>query len=576
MAAKRKWAEPERPLALRRNKTAWWDGERGVWRDGPEGEYWYDERVADKAVAFFPKYLRLTTGEWAGRPFVLEPWQEHDVVRPLYGWKQADGLRRYRRCYIWVARKNGKTELAAGLALLMLLGDAEPAGQVFSIASDKAQASIVFDKAAAMVAYSPELTAQLDCLKTAIYCGQLNASFRPLSGVPKGKHGLNMSGLIGDEIHEWTDGDLYTFVHDSATSRRQPLEVLISTAGTVGTHGEEVWTECQSILSGEIDMPDTLVVVYAADAEDDWTKPETWAKANPNLGVSVKYEAMAAACREAQQLPRKENDFKRYKLNIWTEAAARWLPIDSIDDDGNRYGWDHCKGPVGWKDLEERLRGKRCFGGLDLAAITDLAALVWWFPAQEGLEIPTVLARFWKPKGLLKAHGKRDKIPYERLHAEKALFATPGNVIDHKAIREQVYSDAEKFKIAFRGEKRKPDEGGLAIDRFDASETYVTLNGEGIPVVLHGQGFLSMSAPAKALEADVINNGFHHGDHPLLRRHAQAAVVETDAAENIKPSKDKATLRIDGVVALTMARGLAAKDTGPKLSVYEKRGIIFV
>jgi phage terminase large subunit-like protein len=570
MAAKRKWAEPERPLALKRYPDAWWDAAAGVWRDG---DFWYDERVAAKAAAFFPNHLRLTKGEWAGRPFVLASWQEHDIIRPLFGWKRADGTRRYRRCYLWVARKNGKTELAAGIALLVLLGDEEPGAEVYSIASEKDQAKLVFDKAAAMVARSPTLAPLLECLKESIYCPSLNGSFRPLSGKPQGKHGLNMSGLIGDEIHEWRSGDLYTFVHDSAGARRQPLEVLISTAGVKGTHGEEVWKECEAILKGDVDDPSTLVVVYAAEADDDWTTPETWAKGNPNLGVSVKLESLAEECHRAQQLPRLENDFKRYRLNMWTDQAVRWLPIDGVDDSGTRFGWDHCKGPVPWKDLEQKLEGKRCFGGLDISAVQDLSALIWWFPKQDALEVPALLARFWKPKDLLKQHAKRDRVPYDRLHADGALFVTEGNVIDHEAIRLQVYKDAERFNIAFYGQKCSAEEGGLAVDRFDATETYVKLFGEGLPVVRFGQGFVSMSGPAKEAERLVLSNGFHHGGHPLLRRHAEAVAIETDPAGNIKPAKDKSHQRIDGMVGWIMSLGIAARDRGPVTSVYEARGL---
>lgn len=575
MAARRKWVEPPRPACFKTYPNAWWDGDvnAGTWRDG---EYWYDPAAADYAVAFFQDHLCFTEGEWAGRPFKLEAWQEHDVLRPLFGWKRADGTRRYRRCFIWIPRKNGKTEFAAGLALLMLLGDAEPGGQVFSIAAEKDQASIVFNKAAVMVAYSPTLSALLECLKPAIYCPQLNASFRPLSGKPQGKHGLNMSGLIGDEIHEWKNGDLYTFVHDASAARRQPLEVLISTAPIKGTYGEDVWDECKAIVAGEIDAPDTLVVIYAANDNDDWTDPAVHAKANPNLGISVKADALAEACRMAQQLPRLENDFKRYRLNIVTEQAVRWLPIDGVDDVGRRFGWDHCAGPVGWKDLEARLQGLRCFGGLDLSAVQDLSALVWWFPIQPGLETPALLARFWKPKDLIAEHTKRDKIPYDQLVREGALLTTPGNVIDHQAIRARVYEDATKFKVAFRTGKREAGQGGLAVDRFDATETIVRLNDEGIPAIPFGQGFVSMSGPAKALERDTLSNGFHHGGQPLLRRHAQAVTVETDAAGNIKPSKAVSTLRIDGVVALCMARGIAAQDVGPAASVYETRGMLMI
>lgn len=567
-----KVAAPKRPLALRAKayKAAWWDASASLWRDG---DYWYDVKAADAAVRFFATRLKLTEGEWAGKPFILEDWQEHDIVRPLFGWKRADGARRYRRCYIWVARKNGKTELAAGLALLMLMGDGEMGGQVFSIASEKEQASIVFNKATAMVAYSPFLGEHLDTLKTAIYCQSLNGSFRPLSGKPQGKHGLNMSGLVGDEIHEWKSPDLYTFVHDSAAARRQPLEILISTAGVKGTHGEEVWDECQQLLNGEIEDPATMVVVYAADADDDWTKEETWRKANPNWGKSVKTDTFAEEFKRARQLPRLEADFRRYKLNQWTDQDVRWLPINSMDDEGRPFGWDHCIGPVDWKDLRLRLKGLRCFGGLDLSAVQDLSALSWWFPIQPGLDTPVWLPRFWKPRDLLKAHEERDKVPYRKMVEEGSLQTTPGNVIDHQAIRAQVLADAEFFQIAFINEKRETNQGGLAVDRFDATETIVRLNDENIPALPFGQGFVSMSGPAKELERLVLANAFHHGGHPLLRRHAQAVAVETDAAGNIKPSKAKSTQRIDGIVSGVMAIGISAQDVPPKVHPLERHGV---
>lgn len=572
MSAKRKVAEPPRPAALQAFPNAYWDGE--FWR---EGEFWYDERTADKASSFFPNHLVFTEGEWAGRPFALEDWEEHDIVRPLFGWKRKDGTRRFRRCFVWIARKNGKTELAAGIALLMLVGDAEMGGQVFSIASEEAQARIVFTKASNMAVRTPVLAQKLECLGKVIYCPELNASFRPLSGKPKGKHGLNMSGLVGDEIHEWTTGDLYTFVHDSASARRQPLEFLISTAGQKGTHGEEVFKECQAILAGDIDDPETMVVIYAPGDDDDWTKEETWRKANPNFGKSVKVESFLADFKRARQLPRLENDFKRYRLNIWTDQAVRWLPMDSVDDEGRRFGWDHCVGPILWNDadFEQRLIGKRCFGGLDLSSTTDLSGLVWFFPIQEGIEIPVMIVRAWKPVDLVKEHAKRDRQPYERWIKEGALFATPGNVVDYGAIENRILEDATKFRIAYYGEsKREKDEGGLAIDRFNATGTAVRLEEQGIPVVLFGQGFVSMSAPSKELERLVMANGFHHGGHPLFRRHAQAVAVVTDDQENIKPTKAKSNGRIDLVAAAVNAIGIAIAAPEEQKSVYETRGAL--
>ncbi|MGO6999004.1 terminase large subunit [Rhizobium leguminosarum] len=561
---------PRRPLGVGAKAT--WDHDRQAWC---EGDYWFDEAASVRAVSFFPEHLCFTKGEWAGKPFHLEDWQANDIVRPIFGWKRPDGTRRYRRVYVWVPRKNGKTELAAGIALLILLGDGELGGEVYSIASHEGQARLVFGQAATMVGKSLTLSNDLVSLKSSIYCPALNASFKPLSGKAEGKHGFSASGLIGDEIHEWTSGDLYQFVHDSEDARRQPLEFLISTAGKKGTYGEEVWDECQKILDGTYEDPETLVVVYAADPDDDWQSEKTWRKANPNLGVSKKLDTMRTNARRARQLPRLENHFKNYHLNIWTEQAVRWLPIDATDDEGKKFGWDHCIGPVAWKELPEHLRGKRCFGGLDLSSTTDLSALVWFFPVQSGLQIPCFVARFFKPADLVKEHSKRDKLPYEQWARDGALITTPGNVVDYAFIRKQIFEDAERFKIAHVGNsKREAHEGGLAIDRWNATETAVKLEQEGIPVVLFGQGFASMSAPAKELERLVLCNGFHHGGQPIFRRHAQVVAVETDAAENIKPAKNKSTERIDGIVAACEALGIASKDEGGDgPSVYRQRGI---
>lgn len=551
-----------------------WNARRRRWE---EIEFWFDEAAAEKAVAFFADYLCFTKGEWSGRPFLLEGWQADRIIRPLFGWKRMDdATRRYRRCFVWVPRKNGKTELAAGIALLVMVGDAEDGGEIYAIASHQDQAKIVFNQATSMVTKSAALAEHLVPFKTSIYCPSLNASFKPLTGKAEGKHGLNCSGLIGDEVHEWPDGDLYQFVHDSQSARRQPLEFLISTAGKKGTYGEELWDESVKIADGTLDEPTTLVVIYAADVEDDWQAEATWFKANPNLGVSKKLEAMRIDARRAQLSPRLENHFKNYHLDIWTEQAVRWLPIDSVDDEGRRFGWNHCGGPIAWKDLEEHLAGKVCFGGLDLSSTTDLSALCWWFPIQEGLEIPAVLCRFFKPRDLIKAHSKRDRLPYDKWVHEKALFDTPGNVIDYAFIQAQVYRDAERFHVAhIDNHARKPHEGGIAIDRWNATETAVKLQEEGLPVVPFGQGYASMSAPAKELERLVLCNGFHHGGHPVLKRHAQVVAVEQDPADNIKPAKNKSTERIDGVVAQVMAIGIAiASPDYIGRSVYEERGLL--
>lgn len=545
----------------------------------PCGNYWFDSQAADAAASFFPRYLHFTEGEWAGHPFELESWQEHDIVRPLFGWKRNDGrgtvgseewrrtcTRRYRRCYVWVPRKNGKTELAAGVALLALLADGEMAGQVYSIAADKDQAKLVFQKAVSMVGWSDKLSEHLTCFKTSIWCPDLSAAFKPLSGTPEGKHGLNMSGLVGDEIHEWRDGRLYTFVHQSTASRRQPIEFLISTAGERSGYGWETWTYCQKVQTGEIKDEETLVVIYAADPEDDWTDPAVWAKANPNLGVSVKRSYLEAECRAGQELARRENDFKRYHLNIWTEQAIRWLPLHAWD----ACGWADPEKPEGdparndrWRDLPEQMTGRFATAGVDLSATADLTALVWTFPPTEEGGRWVMIPRFFVPEDRIAERVRRDRVPYDEWVKRGALTATPGNVVDYAFVKQQMFDDAERFKA-----------GSIAFDRWNAIQMMVEVIAEGLEGVKFGQGYVSMSGPSKELERLVMSHRLDHGGHPVLRWCAGNVAVETDPAGNIKPAKDKSTERIDGIVAGIMGIGVAITQEADAPSVYEKRGAL--
>jgi phage terminase large subunit-like protein len=441
-------------------------------------EYRYDSAAADAAVGFFARYLRLTKDKWAGRPFVLEPWQANDIVRPLFGWKRPDGTRRYRRCIVFVPRKNGKTEMAAGIGILMLVGDGVFGPEVYAIAKDKDQARIVFDKAAAMVAMSPELGKDLKVFKTAIFSPALQGAIKPLTGNAEGKHGLNASGVLGDEMHEWPDGRLYTTVHQSEAAREQPLEFLISTAGLRNRgYGWEVWEECQKILNGTQPDPDTLVVIYAADPSDNWTDEATWHKANPNLGVSVSLDYLRAECRKAQHNPRLENDFRRYHLNQWTSQSVRWIPLDAWDLGGRR----------DWRD-EADLRGRRCYAGVDLASTVDIAAVVYVFPPEQDGGRFDMAVRYFVPQDTAKRRVERDRVPYDAWLREGALIATPGNVTDYEFILARIMADAAEFDIAL-----------LGIDRWNSSHFSTRLADLGFPRP-HQAGRPGLCEPVGALK----------------------------------------------------------------------------
>ncbi len=515
---------------------------------------WFDEAAAKAACDFFPRYLRHTEGEWAGQPFELADWQRDEIIQPLFGWKREDGTRLYRRFYGEVAKKNGKTELAAGLALLALLGDAEFGGQGFSIATDRDQATIVFNKAAVMVGFSEELQAELDLFKASIYCGALGASFRPLSAAPTGKHGFSTSFFVGDEVHEWANDSVYDAVRKNTAARRQPLEILITTAGLLGQGvAWEIHEHARKVLEGAIEDPEQLVVIHAADQDDDWTDPKVWAKANPNMGISPKLDFLRAECLKAQQSPRLENSFKRYHLNMWTEQATRWLPMDH---------WKRCSAdpsdPDLWKQLEKRLHGRSCFGGLDLAATTDTNSLCWCFPPIEDDPVWIFLWRFWLPEEGIDERSKKSGVDFKQWQKAGAITLTPGNVADYKAIKKRIFEDGEKFRIE-----------GIAIDRWNATQLAVDLAEEGLQIVLFGQGFASMSAPSKELERMVMAHEFDHGNHPVARWMAANAASVTDAADNLKPAKDKSTGQIDGIVAQIMALALASAGDCKQQSVYE-------
>lgn len=519
--------------------------------------YYFDKALADAAVDFFPRFLCFVDGEWTGRPFHLAPWQARDIGQ-IFGWRRRkDGRRRYRSVRIWVPRKNGKTEQAAGLAHLLTIGDGEPGAQVYSHALDANQSYIVFDKAARMVALSRPLSELYEVSKTGLFCPALMSSFRALSGEAYGKHGLSPHANIGDEAHAWKNGKLHTFLIQGMGARRQPLDITISTAGEIKTYGHELYMASKAIHADPSLDPETYVSIYEADPGDDWTDPKVWAKANPNLDISLKREFLEAECKRAQATPRLENDFKRYHLNLWVEQATRWFPMRKWADN------TACPNDRAlWKSIEQRFVGgeNQAFLGLDLGSTSDITAAVWVFPANEEGRI-TLVPRFWVPEEKV-AERDSPRTPYRRWVAEGALLTTPGNVTDYDFIEQQIYKDASAFGCA-----------GLAYDPWNATQVAIHLQGEGLPCQEFRQGYGSMAAPSKELERLFMSGQLEHGNHPVLEWMFGNATYRKDPAGNIKPDKERAAEKIDGVVATCMALGLM--NTGEQASIYESRGLLF-
>jgi phage terminase large subunit-like protein len=531
----------------------------------------FDEKAASMAEAFFDKILVHVKGEWAGQPFMLEPWQREEVIRPLFGWKNPDGTRRYRVAYIEIPRKNGKSSIAAGIALFLLFADGEPGAEVYSAAADREQAGIVFNLAKDMVESAPVLAGRAETFKRAIVVPELRGSYKVLSADAFTKHGLNASGIVVDELHAQPNRDLVDVLMTSTGARRQPLTVMLTTAGfNLETICGEYHDYAIQVRDGVIEDPTFLPVIYAAEVEDapetgaasggeteaaapalDWTDPEQWARANPNLGVSVKEDYLENEARRARHVPAYQNTFKRLHLNIWTEQDTRWLPMDK---------WAACDRPF---DVS-LFHGAACYGGLDLASTSDLASLALVFPSEAGEpEDYAIIPFFWIPGDNITDRARRDRVPYDAWARDGLITATEGDVIDYGYIVRDIEALGEVYDIQ-----------EIAFDRWGAFQVSQQLEGLGFEVVGFGQGFASMASPTSELMRLILAGGIRHNGHRVLSWMASNMVVSSDAAGNVKPNKIKSREKIDGIVAAIMGldRGIRHRgtDTG---SVYDKRGL---
>lgn len=507
----------------------------------------YDQDAADRAVAFFSECLTHTTGEWRGQPFVLSDWQA-DMVRAIFGWKRPDGTRRYRTVFVFIPRKAGKTTLAAGLALYAAFADGEPGAQVINAAADREQAALCFDTAKQMVEAEPELMGRADVFKRAITIPETGSSYRVLSSDAYTKHGLNCHYIGADELHCWPGRDLWDTLVTSTGARRQPLTVVTTTAG-YDKHSlcYELYDYAVKVRDGIVADDAFLPVIFEAGADDDWKEPTTWAKAHPGYGVTVQHEYFEAECAKAQATPAYENTFRRLLLNQWTEQDSRWLAMDA---------WDACR--VDLPDLQHA----ECWAGLDLASTTDITALVLAFPRADKL---VLVPHFWIPQDRIRERVRRDRVPYDVWVRDGLVTATDGAVTDYDRIRADIQLIAERYRIK-----------EIAFDRWNATQLASQLQGDGFAMVGFGQGFASMSAPAKELERRIVGRELEHDGNAVLRWMIANVTVSQDPAGNLKPDKAKSTERIDGVVAACMAIGRwqVAETAAP--NVYESRGLAFV
>ncbi|HXU07291.1 MAG TPA: terminase TerL endonuclease subunit [Polyangia bacterium] len=513
---------------------------RGGWnRKAPTPDTRHDGPLGPPAAARDPiafiNSLTHTKGAFARQTFNLRPWQVR-IVDELFK-KRPDGLRQYRTCLLMLPRKNGKSELAAAIALYGLLADGETGAEVYSAASDRDQAGLVFGVAAQMIRNDPQLDAAcyiVESQKRVVHRGS-GSVYRAISAEAYSKHGFNASMVIYDELHAAPDRRLYDVLATSMGGREQPLLLVISTAG-YDRHSIlwELYAHAKKVQENPALDPTFLPILYEAPIDADWTDEQVWRAANPALGDFRSLEEMQTVAARATAIPAQENTFRRLYLNQWTEQASRWIALAA---------WDRCAVAVD----RASLAGRKCFVGMDLASTTDLTALVAVFPDEAGF---TVLPHFFMPAERIVERGLRDRVPYDQWARDGLLTAIPGAVVDYEIVRRTVVAWAAQYQVRM-----------VAYDPWNATDLVGRLREQdGIDCVPMRQGYASLSAPTKSLERAILSGTLRHDGHPVLRWNIGNVAVETDPAGNLKPSKAVSTDRIDGVVALIMAVDLLDRN----------------
>ncbi|WP_366923865.1 terminase large subunit [Metallumcola ferriviriculae] len=511
----------------------------------------HDERKAQHAVNFI-NCLKHTKGQWRGVPFDLLPWQDK-IIRDVFGTVKENGYRQYNTAYIEIPKKNGKSEMAAAVALLMTSGDGEWGAEVYGCASDRQQASIVFDVAVDMVDQSPALKKRFKpvmSVKRLVY-KPTNSYYQVLSAEAFTKHGLNVHAVVFDELHAQPNRDLYdVMTKGSGDARLQPLFFLITTAGT-DRHSicYEVHQKAVDVLEGRKIDPTFYPVIFGIDYEADWSDEKNWYKANPSLGHTIDIEKVRNAYLSAKENPAEENLFRQLRLNQWVKQSTRWMQMEK---------WDACNERA---DID-KLQGRECYGGLDLSSTTDITAFVLVFPPRTEEEKFIVLPYFWMPDDNLKVRVRRDHVPYDIWEKQGYIKTTEGNVVHYGFIEAFIEDLGTKYNIK-----------EIAFDRWGAVQMVQNLEGMGFCVVPFGQGYKDMSPPSKELMKLTLERKIAHGGNPVLRWMMDNIFVKTDPAGNIKPDKEKSTERIDGAVALIMALDRAIRNENRE-SVYDGRGIL--
>ena len=491
-------------------------------------------RPADNLCAFIER-LPHVKGPLASRMIVLEPWQVF-ILSTVFGWVKSDGKRRFRRSYIEVPRGNAKSTLSSAVGLYMLAADREGGAEVYSLATTRDQARIVFGDAQTMARLSPGFRNRFAVNVGAhnMHVLQTGSKFEALSAEGSTLDGLNIHFGCIDELHAHKTRTVYDVVETGTGKRDNSLLWVITTAGS-NRSGicYEVRSFVTKLLNRVFEDDSQFGIIYGLDEGDDWAAKDSLIKANPNWGISVREEILVPLQAKAMQLPSAVNNFKTKHLNEWVSADTAWMDMRS---------WDASANP----DLElDQFLGQPCWLGLDLASKTDIAALVMVFEHLDTPDAYAVFGKYYLPEDTVQAAGNSQ---YEGWSHTGRLSVTPGNVIDFSWIEADLLDIASRFSVE-----------AVAFDPFQATQLSTRMLSEGLPMIEVRPTVLNFSEPMKTLEALVLQKKLVHDGDPVLAWMASNVVAHTDVKDNIYPRKERAENKIDGIVALIMALSRAIK-----------------
>lgn len=496
--------------------------------ENPTGDYMFDERRADRPIDFIEQFCKHSKGEWAGQPVALELFQKA-YIAALFGFVHKDtGLRRYRETLFMVARKNGKSTMLAGIALYMLIADNEPGSEVYSTATKKDQARIIFDETHNMVKQSPDLSQNIKKRKTDLYFSSAMAKFQPLGKNSDTLDGLNAHCVIMDELHSVKDRNLYEVMKQSQSARRQPLLIMITTAGTVRECiFDDIYSYACGVIDGTFADETFLPIIYELDDRGEWTDPQAWKKANPGLGTIKKLPDLKSKIERAKNSPKDLSGVLCKDFNIRETLSSAWLSFDAINNEATF-------------DLE-RFRGTYAIGGADLSITTDLTCATLLFLDRD-TEERFVTQMYWLPADNFYDRVQQDKIPYGKWLDRGLLRLCQGNCINYGDVTAWFLEMVNNYGIT---------PAWVYYDSYSARYWVEEMENNGFRMVRCIQGAKTLSLPMQQLGADLQAKKINYNNNLMLKWCLTNTGIQTDRNGNIVPIKNQAAKqRIDGTASL--------------------------